>query len=126
MKAVKYAIKTAKYSKWTKLKGYNVHHIIPQGLMKGRLGQAIQDSGFDINSGDNLRYLSDAIHGNHPQYSKVVEQKLNAILDEKGALSAGDIQGVINQMHNFINNAEKAFDGTKATNLNNFSREFVK
>ena len=34
--------------------------------------------------------------------------------------------GAINQMHNFINNAEKAFDGTKATNLNNFSREFTK
>ena len=129
MKAVKYAIKTAKYSKWTKIKGYNVHHIIPKGLLnKGDdLADAIKNSGFDINSGDNLRYISDAIHGNHPQYSKVVAQKLTEIMEKNGGtLSAGEVQGVINQMQNFINNAEKAFDGTKATNLNNFSREFVK
>ena len=41
-------------------------------------------------------------------------------------LRSGDVKGVINEMHNFINGAEKAFDGTKATNLNNFSREFTK
>ena len=134
MKAVKYAIKSAKYSKWTKLKGYNVHHIIPKsimgkygGLIQSDLGKAIKNSGFDINDGDNLRYLSDSFHGNHPQYTKVVEQKLTDIMNANGGtLSAGDVKGVINEMHNFINGAEKAFDGTKATNLNNFSREFTK
>lgn len=92
-----------------------------------RVMDAIENSGFVSNDGINLRYLSDGFHANHPQYTKVVEQKLTDIMEKNGGtISAGDVQGVINQMHNFINNAEKAFDGTKATNLNNFSRDFVK
>lgn len=127
MKAVKYAIRSAKYSKWTKLKGYNIHHIIPKKFKNSRVMDAIEKSGFDIDDGDNLRYLSDSFHGNHPQYTSVAEQKLTDIMNANGGtLSAGDVKGVINEMHNFINGAEKAFDGTKATNLNNFSREFTK
>jgi hypothetical protein len=113
-------ITTARYSQWTHINGYQVHHIIPQALMDKSIGKALSKARFDIHSGDNLRYLEDVFHTRHDAYTDFVEDKLQGILSKNGgALTISDINGVINDMHNLINQAEGAFK-TSGTTLNNF------
>ena len=89
-------ITTAKYSQWTKIDGYQIHHIIPQSLMDKEIGKAISKAGFDIDAGDNLRYLQEGFHSNHPTYSRFVEQKLQSVFDLNGGkLTTGDINTII-------------------------------
>ncbi|WP_026998147.1 AHH domain-containing protein [Flectobacillus major] len=113
------AITTAKYSQWTKIDGYQIHHIIPQSLMDKPIGRAISKVGFDIDAGDNLRYLQEGFHAKHGAYTKYVRDELQSIIDVNGKLTISDINGVINNMHGLIDKAEAAYKSS-GTTLNNF------
>lgn len=89
-------------------------------------GAALKRSGFDVNLGDNVRYLEQGFHGKHPQYTEIVAERLENIMTKNGGtLSVQDIKGVVNEMHTLINNAESGFKTTR-NNLNEFSRQIRK
>jgi hypothetical protein len=112
------AITTAKYSQWTKIDGYQIHHIIPQSTLK-RFGDDFAKAGFDVDIGDNLRYLQEGFHAKHGAYTKYVRDELQSIIDVNGKLTISDINGVINNMHGLIDKAEAAYKSS-GTTLNNF------
>jgi len=112
-------IKTAKYSQWTTIDGYQIHHIIPQSLMDKPIGRAISKAGFDIDAGDNLRYLEKGFHSKHGTYTTYVREELQSIINSTGTLTISDINGVINNMQGHIDKAEAAYKAS-GTTLNNF------
>ena len=124
MKVAKAALAIT-YRNMKTIAGMHKHHIIPAKLLTdpGDIGQALRASGFDGQAGDYIRYVEKGFHGNHPEYTKIVAEKLQNIMRENnGNLTIQHINGVVNDMNNIVDKAQGVFKSS-GTNLNEFSRQ---
>ncbi|MFN8353182.1 MAG: RHS repeat-associated core domain-containing protein [Spirosomataceae bacterium] len=120
MKVVKAALAIT-YHNMKSITGYAKHHIIPQATLK-EFGEKFAEAGLNIHMGDNIRYLKNGFHTKHNAYTEVVSEKFRSIIAENGKLTMGDINGVINDMHKIIDQAEQSYK-TTGTTLNKFIKE---
>lgn len=78
------------------------HHLIPKAIYNryyDKLKNAIKRD-----SKKNIIEIPEGFHGNHPQYSKWIENKINTI---EGEITEEDIARIMNEAQEHIN---KAYD----------------
>jgi A nuclease family of the HNH/ENDO VII superfamily with conserved AHH len=112
------------YKNLPKVAGWQLHHIIPQALLKNpKIENALIAAGFDIDDMQNLMYLENIFHTNHPAYNKFISDKLIDLIDSSNGLTIQGIQTVISDASVTIQNGRSAWKsagGTLANNLNEY------
>ena len=95
------------------------HHLIPKAVYKKfpELKNILKRDG-----AENLIDIPEGFHGNHPQYSKWIENQVNTI---EGEITAEDIERIMNEAQEHIYKAYDKFikDGY---NLNDYFKEINK
>ena len=95
------------------------HHLIPKAVYKKfpELKNILKRDG-----AENLIDIPEGFHGNHPQYSKWIENQINTI---EGEITAEDIERIMNEAQEHIYKAYDKFikDGY---NLNDYFKEINK
>jgi RHS repeat-associated protein len=116
MKAIKSALAFT-YRTLPSVTGMQKHHILPKALL-GQFGTVFKKAGFNIHEGNNIMYLDKVFHGNHPEYTERVAERLAEIIQNNGTLTVGDIRSVISEFKQLVNEAATDWKKLGGPNLN--------
>ena len=100
-----------------KLQDLQLHHLIPQSLME-EFGTHFKNAGLSVDDGFNLKYLEKGFHGNHPQYSGRVAEKLREFINQNGSLTEQNIRELAKDMRALVNEAYHDWKNLSGPNLN--------
>lgn len=116
MKAAIFAVRW-NYRGMPKIKGYQLHHLIPESLVK-KFGNEFNAAGFNVDEGFNLKYLEEGFHTKHKQYTDRVSEKLQEIINNTGGLTKQDILNVVQDMRTLVGDAYNDWKNLGGPKLN--------
>ena len=95
------------------------HHLIPKAVYN-RYAPKLKNV-IKRDSNKNLIEIPEGFHGNHPQYSKWIENQINNI---KGEITEEDIERIMKEAQEHINQAYEEYL-TNGKNLNEYFRTII-
>lgn len=98
---------------------FHKHHVIPKAVYK-----KMEDLWTVMEKNNELMLVRAGFHGNHPKYSKWIEEQLHRVIERDGMLTPDNVNEVIQDARIEINKAIQHYENT-GENMNKYFRKLL-